>query len=141
MFNFFMSLLKLGHRDRHAEDATSQMLCKLIAECPVCRRSLKGHYRRLVATTSLRQRNDGKPDPMLSALIQHDWSELVEFQEWEGDQPNAEVYLIECPSGGFSVSMIRSPFQLGEPDVLMHQERELTGVFPSPDGAQRDRIS
>lgn len=114
--------LRFGTSQRETlKDHTAAMLKEIVEMCPVCRGPLESHRYRLVASMPLRQNRLAQVDDMIAAVTRHDWPHLNEFHVWEGDQSNAEVYWIECPAGGFSISIVLSPFALEEPHNLVLQ--------------------
>jgi hypothetical protein len=116
------SFMRRSKRGNLSEDASSQVLIAAVRLCPRCRLPLLGHEYRLVAATVLRHDHLDRFRELLSSIKDHQWLRMLSFQDWEGNQPNAEVYGIKCPNGSLSLVLISAPFALEEPYVLMHQE-------------------
>jgi hypothetical protein len=105
-----------------SKNASSQVLRKVLQRCARCKQSLEGHEYRLIATTILNPENRQRFRELLTAVEAHRWRTVLTFQEWIGNQDDAEVYAIRCPNGGLSVVLIDSPFELYDPHVMLRQE-------------------
>lgn len=117
------SILGRSKKQASAEEASARVLNEVIRSCPRCSQALNGHQYRLVAATTLKQEALDGFRELLSAIRNHDWQKVTSFQNWEGTQPNAEVYALKCSDGFGSVVVISAPFALDEPYTLMHQEK------------------
>jgi hypothetical protein len=118
----FGSFLGRSKRGNVAKEASSRVLSHVVQLCPRCRLPLHGHEYRLIAATILTPDHLDRFRELLSAIRNHQWGKVLTFQDWEGDQRNAEVYGIKCPGGRLSLVIISAPFALEEPHTLMHQQ-------------------
>jgi hypothetical protein len=101
--------------------ATAKVLRELLSVCPLCKGSLKSHQYKMIASAPLREANLPRSQELLEAVRQQEWSRVVTFQEWEGDQPNAEVFVLRCPDDSLYVLIVLAPYALEEPYLAMHQ--------------------
>jgi hypothetical protein len=128
----FLRLKPQLDRGKMMEDAKAQQpLRKAIGACPACGGALDGHRYKLVASVVLDPDSGDAAARLLAALKNHDWGNVVGFQEWKGDSNNAEVYLLACPSGVLSIVEIASPVEIWASGYVIHTERvEEPALFP-----------
>lgn len=117
------SVLGRSKKQASAEEASARVLNEVISSCPRCGKPLNGHQYRLIAATTLGPERLDTFRELLSAIRKQEWQKVATFQNWEGNQANAEVYGLKCSDGAASVVVISAPFALEEPYTLMHQER------------------
>lgn len=103
------------------KDASARIIKELVTCCPRCGGELSAHHYRLIAACVLRPDHLDRFKELLTAIQQNQWDKVLDFQEWEGSQANAEVFLIRCLDSALSAVVISAPFALEEPYSLMHQ--------------------
>lgn len=59
---------------------------------------------------------------LITAMRNHEWQKVAAFQNWEGNQANAEVYGLKCSDGRASAVVISAPFASEKSCTLMHEE-------------------
>jgi hypothetical protein len=135
MLNTFF---KRPHRDsfsveseRAKDQTTASVLRQTIKRCDRCNQGLSGHQFQMIASVPLEKEKLPLFEELLAAVKRHDWRAITSFQDWKGDQPNAEVYGLKCADGGLSMVIISAPFSLEEPYMLMHQELVDASMFPT----------
>jgi hypothetical protein len=100
----------------------AKVLAHVIPHCIQCGLSTAEHEYRFIASTVLSQDEGIKGLELLSAIKNHQWTKVLNFQDWEGGEADAEVYLVRCPDGGRHLALISSPFILEEAHILIQQE-------------------
>lgn len=106
-----------------AKYRSSLALADVAQPCSHCLLALGAHESRLIGAAVLKQDRLDRFNELMSAIRNHEWTRIRTFQTWEGSQPNAEVYAINCPDDRkLSLVVISAPFSLDEPYILMHQE-------------------
>jgi hypothetical protein len=104
------------------DNATSCILANTGGVCPRCQMSFSNHQYRLIAATVLKSGKLGSLSELMEAIRTQHWQKVFGFQDWEGTQANAEVFALRCPNDGLSLAVVRSPFSLNEPYILLHRQ-------------------
>lgn len=98
--------------------------------CPVCSSDMAGHKYRHIASTPVAAERQADFNSMMDAVKAARWSDLAEFQQWDGLSTDADVYLFGCDDGSYFVAVILSPFELGSKNQLLHYQRVPTDRLP-----------
>jgi hypothetical protein len=103
-------------------EAMRRLLSEVMPVCGVCKSAAEGHLFKSMASTPIREGQPDRPQALLHAIKQHDWTTMLSFNEWEGTLASVDAIGLKCPSGRCSVVALLSPYELSEPYVLLHQE-------------------
>ena len=93
--------------------AIAEQLKKILKRCPICKQeSFKDHSYLLLATTVIREEERDRVDAFVEALKNHRWSQLHQFQEWEGAYDNLVAYLCRCVQGNIALLTVHDSMEL-----------------------------
>ncbi len=67
---------------------------------------------------------------MFEDVRSHRWDAVRSFQEWKGDLDDAEVFLLKCPDGRYTLIVIYSQFELWGMSKLLYSEELNAGDLP-----------
>ena len=94
--------------------------------CPVCGNHLRGHRYALLASIVENPRDLCRLHQFMSDIKSRSWSEVLRFNEWQGDSDVIQLFAIRCPSSLLALTLVRSPFELYDDDHVIWIET-LTG--------------
>ena len=107
-----------------------RLLAEAMPLCPHCLREMSVHRYQHIASTPFGGEAKSTFDSMMSALKNHEWEKLLQFQQWEATSADADVYLLGCPDGRFLLVVIYCPYELGDVYKLLYQEKVEASEFP-----------
>jgi hypothetical protein len=113
---------KMGKYDENPSLAVAEVLNKLIKNCQNCKRGFSGHQFVRLATWIISKEKDQELEMFFKTLIDRNWLQLKEFQEWHPLTDDAEAFAIRCPDHGFSVVVIKTHFELFQGNRLLYCE-------------------
>lgn len=87
--------------------------------CPACGHELRGHRYTRLASRVDRSKDQTQLLKFLEDIQNRIWSNVLPFQDWQGDSDVTELYCIRCPFGGLALVVTRSPFALEEDDRIV----------------------
>jgi hypothetical protein len=90
--------------------------------CPVCGEELRGHRYALLASIVDDAKDRSRLDKFLNDIKSRTWSEVLRFNEWQGDSDVIQLYAISCPTSLLALILIHSPFELYDDDHLVRIE-------------------
>ncbi|WP_148210154.1 hypothetical protein [Candidatus Korobacter versatilis] len=102
-----------------SENATSQLLARIVGKCPICKLPPRRHAWSQLASTIC---GDPSFQESLANFFQlfrtHEWMRLRAYQGFDPMRDAVVVYAVRCPDGGALVLAVRSNFDLYAPDEL-----------------------
>ena len=91
-------------------------------KCPFFGRAMLGHSYSLLASVVINLDDLRRFREFVEAIKGHRWAEMLAFQEWEGDQDDAELYGLRCQCGLVNLLVVRSPFEIGGKNKIIDVE-------------------
>lgn len=103
--------------------ASGEMLRVLLPACPVCKKSLKGHFFAEAASTVVNDNRKPVMARLFSCVRQHEWDRLKEFKEWDALADNLVVDIIKGDHADGVVLIIKDVYELYASNDLILLER------------------
>lgn len=117
-------MLRTRKRERPGTSATAAKLRMILPKCPICGQSMEGHFFGLLASMALGSSQEPSIARFFGIVRQHGWSQLAEFNEWNGTSDNLVAYVIRGMHASGVVIVVKNVFELYEQDEIILQEIE-----------------
>ena len=103
-------------------DATAIELRRMLKSCPACHRTLDDHSYANIAITVASPENRKRLGKFCEALKEHDWPELMRFDDFDPLLNALEAFAINCTWGWMILLAVRNPFELFESNEVLDCE-------------------
>lgn len=103
--------------------ATGAMLLALLPICPVCKKSIKGHFFAQIASTIANENHKSLLTRIFSSVRQHEWDRLAELKEWDALADNLVVHIIKGNHHDGIVLVIKDVVELYASNELILLDR------------------
>src|SRR5688572_29552405 len=80
--------------------------------CPACGRDLGDHLFSFLASTPVKVNEDPRAVSFLRSIKDHNWREVMSFQQWEGGYDDYELYGIRAEDHPLVLVTVWNPFEL-----------------------------
>jgi hypothetical protein len=105
-------------------DASADLLSRLLKLCPVCSEALSNdgrsaqHSYALFATTIAKEENVSRLTAFFEAAKAHNWKALHSFADWDAMETDLEASVIRCGEERGALVIVRNPSELYEPEQV-----------------------
>ena len=95
---------------------------KRLQFCPGCRRTFDDHQILMLASAPIGANSDNCATVFLKAIKNHDWANVLSFQEWQGGSDNYELYAIRSTGHPLVLVTVLDPVELFFDDRVIETE-------------------